>query len=98
MHAEITGTTLPVLQLQIQPGEVIIAETGQLAWMTEGIALNTTTQTGGARGLFGALGRALSGGGLFMTEFSAPNGPGGVAFAAHMPGQILEMAVDPGRT
>ena len=98
MHAEITGTTLPVLQLQIQPGEVIIAETGQLAWMTEGIALNTTTQTGGARGLFGAIGRALSGGGLFMTEFSAPNGPGGVAFAAHMPGQIMEMAVDYGRS
>lgn len=97
MHAEITGTTLPVLQIQIQPGEVIVAETGQLAWMTEGVALNTTTQTGGARGWFGAIGRALSGGGLFMTEFSTPDGPGGVAFAAHMPGQILAMPVEPGR-
>ena len=97
MHAEITGTTLPVLQIQIQPGEVIVAETGQLAWMTEGVALNTTTRTGGARGWFGAISRALSGGGLFMTEFSAPGGPGGVAFAAHMPGQILAMPVEAGR-
>jgi uncharacterized protein (TIGR00266 family) len=97
MQAEITGTTLPVLQIQLQPGEVLVAETGQLAWMTSGIALNTTTQTAGVRGLFGAIGRALSGGGLFMTEFSAPYGPGGVAFAAHAPGQIMEMQVDPGR-
>jgi uncharacterized protein (TIGR00266 family) len=96
MQAEITGTTLPVLQIQLQQGEVLVAESGQLAWMTDGIALNTTTQTGGARGFFGAITRALSGGGLFMTEFSAPYGPGGVAFAAHMPGQIMEMQVQPG--
>jgi uncharacterized protein (TIGR00266 family) len=96
MQAEISGTTLPVLQIQLQPGEVLVAESGQLAWMTDSIALNTTTQAGGARGFFGAITRALSGGGLFMTEFTAPNGPGGVAFAAHMPGQIMAMQVQPG--
>ena len=96
MQAEITGTVLPVLQVQLQPGEVLVAETGQLAWMTDGIQLSTTTQAGGTRGLFGAITRALSGGGLFMTEFSAPYGPGGVAFAAHMPGQIMAMQVQPG--
>ena len=42
--------------------------------------------TAGAKGLFGVLGRALAGGGLFMTEFTAPAGPGLVAFAAKVPG------------
>jgi uncharacterized protein (TIGR00266 family) len=97
MQSEITGTTLPVLQVQLVPGETLIAETGQLAWMTPTIAMTTTTQTGGVRGLFGAIARAFGGGGLFMTEFTAATGPGGVAFAAHVPGQIMEVDVAAGR-
>ena len=98
MQAEITGTVFPVLQLQLQPGEVIVAETGQLAWMTQNIALQTTTQTGGVGGFLGAVGRAFAGGGLFMTEFQATDGTGGLAFNAHLPGQIIAVEVPPGRS
>jgi uncharacterized protein (TIGR00266 family) len=95
---EITGSTIPVLQVLLNPGEVVVAETGQLAWMAPHMTMNTTTQTGGIRGLFGAIGRALSGGGLFMTEFTPDGVPGQVAFAAHMPGQITQVDVAPGRS
>ena len=76
MEARITGATLPVLELALNPGDKIIAETGQLSWMTAGIELNTTHATAGTNSFLGALGRAMSGGGLFMTEYSAPAQPG----------------------
>jgi uncharacterized protein (TIGR00266 family) len=98
MKHTIVGTTMPVLQIQLESGETIIAEPGEFSWMTENIQLNTTTQTAGARGLFGVLGRALAGGGLFMTEYSAQGGSGMVAFSAKVPGSIHEVEVAPGHS
>jgi uncharacterized protein (AIM24 family) len=47
--------------------------------------------------LFGALGRALSGGTLFMTEYTAVGGPGLIAFSTKLPGQILPLDITPGQ-
>lgn len=96
MQSRITGSTMPVLEIGLMPGETIVAEAGEMAWMTGNMQLHTTTAAAGARGLWGAVKRAVAGGGLFMTEFTAAGGPGGVAFAAKVPGQILPMAVAPG--
>ncbi len=89
MQTQIIGTTLPVLEVLLEPGERIVAETGQLSWMTHA--------TAGTSGFLGAFGRALSGGGLFMTEYSAALQSGVVGFAAKIPGHIVEVAVAPGR-
>jgi uncharacterized protein (TIGR00266 family) len=96
MKTKITGTTLPVLEIQLVPGDKIVAEPGEFSWMTENVALNTTPMTAGAKGLFGVLGRALSGGGIFMTEYSVPSGSGLIAFAAKVPGEIVQVDVQPG--
>ena len=97
MQSKITGTTMPVLQIGIEPGETVVAETGQLSWMTAGVQLHTTMSTGGSSGFWGAVTRAFSGGGLFMTEFTSPSSQGMVAFAAKVPGAIIELDVLPGR-
>ena len=97
MKTKITGETLPVLEIGLEAGDMIVAEPGEFSWMTQTVTMNTTAMTAGAKGLFGVLGRALSGGGLFMTEFTAPAGPGLIAFAAKVPGKILEISVQPGR-
>ena len=96
MQTKIDGTTLPVLQIGLEPGEAILAEPGELGWMSDNMALNTTTQTAGAKGLWGVIGRAISGGGIFMTEYRAEGGPGFVAFAAKLPGTILPVEVPAG--
>jgi uncharacterized protein (TIGR00266 family) len=98
MKHSITGTTMPVLQIGLEPGETIIAGPGEFAWMSDNIQLHTTTQTAGARGLFGAIGRALSGGGLFMTEYTAQGAPGLIAFAAKVPGSIHQLDVPAGHS
>lgn len=97
MEPRITGTTLPVLEIGIDPGEMLIAPPGELAWMTQNINMKTTTATAGSSGLWGAVTRAVAGGGLFMTEYTAEGGPGGVAFAPKVPGQIVPVTIQPGQ-
>ena len=98
MKARITGTTLPVLEIGLEQGEKIISEPGQFSWMSPNINLQTSAMTAGAKGFFGVLGRALSGGGLFMNEYQTTGGQGMVAFAAKVPGMIMEVQVTPGKT
>ena len=76
MRSQIKGTTMPVLEIGLEPNDRIVAEPGEFSWMTDGVQMRTTTYTAGARGIWGAIGRAFSGGGLFMTEYSAPAGRG----------------------
>ena len=97
MKSKITGTTLPVLEIGLEAGDKIVAEPGEFSWMTNNVQLNTTAMTAGAKGIWGVLGRAVSGGGLFMTEYTAQGGNGLIAFAAKVPGSIMQVDVTPGR-
>ena len=97
MRAQITGSILPVLEVGLDAGDMVVASPGELAWMTPNVSMNTTTATAGSSGLWGALTRAVSGGGLFMTEYTAQGGPGGVAFAPKVPGHIVPIEVQAGR-
>jgi uncharacterized protein (TIGR00266 family) len=88
---------MPVLEIGLEPGDKIVAEPGEFSWMTNNVQLNTTANAAGAKGLWGIIGRAVSGGGIFMTEYTAPGGNGLIAFAAKIPGQIMQVDVQPGR-
>jgi len=92
---KIIGTTMPVLELTLAPGEAIFAESGELSWMTSSIRMTTSTQYGGGGGLDGVFKRAVGGGSLFMTEYAAQGAAGMVAFAAKLPGQIFPLDVRP---
>jgi uncharacterized protein (TIGR00266 family) len=96
MKSKITGTTLPVLEIGLEPGDRIVAEPGEFSWMTSNVQLNTTPMTAGTKGIWGVLGRALSGGGIFMTEYTVASGNGLIAFAAKVPGEIMQVDVQPG--
>ncbi len=91
MHTQISTSALPVLHVGLAPGDTLIAETGQLSWMTGDVTMRTTTAAAGAPGFLGAMTRAFGGGGLFVTEFTARGGPGELAFAARLPGAIVEL-------
>jgi len=97
MRAQITGTTMPVLEVTLDPGESIVAEGGDVAWLTPGLSLDTSTAhgTGGQGGFMSGLKRVLGGAQLFLTQYSAPAQGGMVAFAAQLPGTIREITIDP---
>jgi uncharacterized protein (TIGR00266 family) len=99
MDHKVIGTVMPVLEIALQPGESVVSESGQLSWMTASIELETAASgKAGAKGVFGAVKRAVSGGSLFMTEYTAQGDPGMVAFATKVPGQILPVDVDESNT
>src|ERR1044072_4907817 len=54
MDAVIRGTTMPVLEVHLTPGESVVAESGQLGWFDDGIELETSTAMAGAGGVWGA--------------------------------------------
>jgi uncharacterized protein (TIGR00266 family) len=97
MDHRVRGTTMPVLEIDLQNGEGIFAEAGELSWMTNTIELKTSTQMGGGGGMFGALKRMAGGSTLFMTEYKANGGPGSVSFAARLPGSILPVDIAGGQ-
>lgn len=96
MEHFVLGTTMPALELRLQPGESVIADSGELSWMTDSINLKTSTQGGGGKGIFGAIKRMAGGGSLFLTEYSANGRAGAVTFASKMPGSILPISIEPG--
>ena len=97
MQSRIVGTTMPVLEIALAANESVISEAGELSWMTSAIQMTTHTQMGGGGGFLGALSRVAGGGTLFMTEYRAVGGEGGIAFAAQLPGHIVPVEIGPGQ-
>lgn len=97
MKVQIQGTTMPVLNVQLDPNESVFSESGELSWMTQSIQMTTHTQMGGGGGLFGVLKRVAGGGSIFMTEYRAMQYPGEVSFATKVPGHIVPVEVGPGQ-
>ena len=96
----IEGEDLQFVEIELDPGESVVAEAGALMYMTAGIQMETIFGDGSgqnqAKGLMGALlgagKRILTGESLFMTVFTAQGGSREkVAFAAPFPGRILPM-------
>jgi uncharacterized protein (TIGR00266 family) len=96
MQTRIQGTTMPVLEVQLDPNESIFSESGELSWMTQSIQMTTHTQMGGGGGLMGVFKRAIAGGTIFMTEYRAWQYPGEVAFATKVPGHIVPVQLGQG--
>jgi uncharacterized protein (TIGR00266 family) len=94
----IEGEDMQFVEVELDPGESVVAEAGALMYMTQGIDMETifgdgsaAAQQGGIMGaLLGAGRRILTGESLFMTVFTAKGaGKERVAFAAPYPGRIL---------
>ena len=90
MNYSISGESLPVLRVELGQGERIECEAGAMAWMDEGIVMQTQ---GG--GLGKMLGRAFTGENMFLNEYVAER-PGEIAFASKFPGSIRAVQISEG--
>jgi len=95
---EILGHDMQMVEVELDPGESVIAEAGAMNYMEEGITFETKMGDGsdpdqGLMGkLFSAGKRMVAGESLFLTHFTN-NGQGKkrVAFAAPYPGKIISI-------
>jgi len=92
----IIGHEMQLVEVELDPGETVIAEAGAMTYMEEGIGFEAKMGDGSAAesGLFGKLmnagKRAITGESLFMTHFTHHgSGKSHVAFAAPYPGSII---------
>jgi len=94
----IVGDDMQFVEVELDPGEAVVAEAGAMMFMDDGIAMETIFGDGGhaSRGLLdslvGAGKRLLTGESLFMTVFqNQAQGKARVAFAAPYPGKIIAL-------
>jgi len=93
---EIIGDDLQVVEVELDPGEIVIAEAGAMNWMDDGISFEAKMGDGsqpdeGLMGkLFSAAKRTITGESIFLTHFTnTVSGKRRVAFAAPYPGKII---------
>lgn len=94
---EIIGNEMQLVEIELDPGETVIAEAGSMSYMEEDIEFETKMGDGSApvSGFMSVLKnvgkRVLTGESIFMTHFTHRGGSGKrrVAFAAPYPGKII---------
>ena len=93
---EILGDDIQIVEIELDPGETVIAEAGAMNYMDDGIAFEAKMGDGSQpeSGFFGKLmnagQRVLTGESIFLTHFTNQgNGKKRVAFAAPYPGKII---------
>ncbi|MEL7451700.1 MAG: AIM24 family protein, partial [Pseudomonadota bacterium] len=93
---EIFGNDMQIVEVELDPGEVVIAEAGAMNYMEDGISFDTkmgdgTAPSGGVLDSLMSVGkRMLTGESIFITHFTnSMPGKRRVAFAAPYPGKIV---------
>jgi len=94
MKYKIIGSTMQHLILELEPGEVVTAESGRLLFMSDNVKMETKVKGG----FLGGLKRKIAGESFFMVYFSPVKGPGIVGFAAESPGKIIPVELGPGES
>jgi uncharacterized protein (TIGR00266 family) len=85
MKYEILGSTMPAVEVTMEAGEQMYTQSGGMAWMTEGINMDTNLKGGLMKGL----GRMFSGESLFLATYTAQQSGATIAFASTVPGEII---------
>ncbi len=93
---ELFGDDMQIVEVELDPGETVIAEAGAMNYMEDGINFETKMGDGSNPGggmldaIFDIGKRVLTGESIFMTHFSNEGaGKKRVAFAAPYPGKII---------
>jgi uncharacterized protein (TIGR00266 family) len=96
MKYTVCGAEMQYVEIELSPGEAVIAEAGMLMYMDAAIQMETKLGDGSDPGqgllkkIWSAATRVLTGEGLFVTHFTnCSSSPAKLAFAAPYPGKII---------
>jgi len=90
--ARVEGQESQIVTVDLEPGQVLRAESGAMLYMTQGVSMETTT--GG--GLSSGFKRMLTGQNIFISDFrydGPPQSIGTVALGTDFPSKILRLNV-----
>ena len=86
MKFKMRGTTLQVLDVELNKGESMFTESGGMAWMSPNMSMVTNTRGGLLKGIA----RKFAGESLFLTTYTCDEGTGTISFNNEFPGKIMK--------
>lgn len=90
MRYQVIGDTMPAVEVRFDAaGESMYTQSGGMAWMSEGIAMDSNMRGG----LGKSIGRMFSGESLFMATYKAEKPDAMIAFASTVAGEILPIDI-----
>mgnify|MGYP001137850377 FL=1 len=90
MRYQIIGDTMPAVEVVFDaPGESMYTQSGGMAWMSEGITMDSNMKGG----LGKSIGRMFAGESLFMATYRAERAGSMVAFASTVAGEVLPVDI-----
>lgn len=90
MRYNVLGNTMPAVEVTFdRAGESMYTQSGGMAWMTEGIRMDTNMKGGFMK----SFGRMFSGESLFMATYTAEREDTTIAFASTVAGEILPVDI-----
>lgn len=90
MRFSVLGDTMPAVEVTFdRAGESMYTQSGGMAWMTEGIQMETNMKGGFMK----SFGRMFSGESFFMATYTAQQENAMVAFASTVAGEILPVDI-----
>ena len=93
MKYQVIGDTMPAVEVTFdQAGESMYTQSGGMAWMSEGVAMDSNMRGG----LGKSLGRMFSGESIFMATYKAERPGASIAFASTVAGEVLPVDIGAG--
>jgi uncharacterized protein (TIGR00266 family) len=90
MQYRILGNTMPAVEVMFdRPGEAMYTQSGGMAWMSDGVEMDTNTRGGLLKGV----GRMFAGESLFMANYTAREAGSTIAFASTVAGEVMPLDV-----
>lgn len=93
MRYKIFGNDLPAVSIILDRKEGIYTQSGGMAWMDNGIQMDTNMKGG----LFKGIGRMFAGESLFMATYIAMQDEKEIVFSSTFPGKIVDLTIGNGR-
>ncbi len=94
MEYEILGGSFPVVECTLKAGESMITQSGSMAWMDPTITMETSSNGG----LKKVVGRLFSNEHLFQNIYTATQDGAKIAFGTCVPGSIIAVKLEPGKS
>ncbi len=92
MKYDLQGTTMPILNIELDESETIVSESGRLIFMSDNVRMETKMEGG----LWSAIKRKFAGESFFLVNFIGQGGKGIVSFGSEFPGKIIPLQLREG--
>lgn len=90
MQYKVLGDTMPAVEVTFDAaGESMFTQSGAMAWMTDGIAMDTNLRGGIGK----SIGRMFTGESLFMATYTSQRPGSMIAFASTVTGEIMPVDI-----